>query len=173
MTSSVPAMTPTWIPSFVVPSWMSSTSLRSATRNRSHELWVEGGEHSRIGDKAQRRAVRSPPVVVRDGPRGRVGTVAVPQPRKDLAQFLAREEEEEHHRIGLLGDLVSVGVVALRTQDPVEPLDVPVLRAVGVPVEFFEVAVTLELADDSILEERHEHPAAHVLPQPQLIVTDA
>src|SRR5262249_60256888 len=55
-------------------------------------LWVEGGEHSRIGDKAQRRAVRSPPVVVRDGPRGRVGTVAVPQPRKDLAQVLARDE---------------------------------------------------------------------------------
>src|SRR5215469_12450211 len=158
-------MTPRWIPSFVVPPWMSSTSLRSATRNRSHEL-------SGMGDKAQSRTVRRPPIVVRDVPRGRVGTVVVPQPPEDLAQFLAREEEEEHHRVGLLGDLVPVRVVTFRAQDPVEPLDVLVLRAVGVPIEFFQVAIALELADDSVAVEGDKHPAAHVLPQRQLVITD-
>ena len=33
----MPAMTPMWMPSRVVPPWMSPTSLRSATVNRSHE----------------------------------------------------------------------------------------------------------------------------------------
>ena len=31
-------MTPMWMPSLVVPPYTSSTSLSSATRNRSHEL---------------------------------------------------------------------------------------------------------------------------------------
>jgi hypothetical protein len=126
---------------------------------------VDGGEHSGMGDDAQRGAVRRPLVVVLDVPHGRIRPVVVPEPVEYLPQFRIREQVEKHHRVGLLGDLVPVGVDALGTQDPVEPLDVPVLGAVGVPVQFFEVRVTLELADDAVTVERDEHPAAHVLPQ--------
>jgi hypothetical protein len=59
-------------------------------------------------------------------------------------------QDEEHHGVGLLGQLVAVGIVTLRPQDPIEPLDVPVLGPVGLPVELLEVVVALELADDSV-----------------------
>ena len=103
-------------------------------------------------------------VVVLDVSCGGVAAVVVPEPLEDLAQFLIGEEEEEHHRVGLLGDLVAVRLVALRPQDPVESLDVPVFRPVRVPVEFCEFIPAFELADDAVLIERNEHPAAHVVP---------
>ena len=37
MRSSVPAMTPMWMPSLVVPPWMSPMSLSRAVRKRSHD----------------------------------------------------------------------------------------------------------------------------------------
>ena len=49
----------------------------------------------------------------------------------------------------------------------------PYFGAVRVPVELLEVIVALELADDSVVVERDEHPAAHVLPRRQLVVADA
>ena len=162
------------MPSLVVPPWTSPTSLSRATRNRSHELSGSSrGEHAGVGDEAQGRAVRRALVVVGDVLARGVRAVVVAQPLEQPPQLLAREQEEQHHRVGLLGELVAVGVVALGTQDPVEPLDVPVLGAVGVPVELLEILVALELADDAVAVEGNEHPAAHVRPRAQLLVAEA
>ena len=126
-----------------------------------------------MGDETECRAVRRAPVVVRDVPGYRAGIVGVPEPPEDLAQLLVPEQEEQHHRVGLFGDLVEVGILALRAQDPVEPLDVAVLRPVRVPVQFLEVLIALELADDPVVVERDEHPPAHVPPHGQFVVADA
>ena len=40
-TSRVPAMTPVWMPSMVVPPWVSSMSLCMASMNQSHEMSLE------------------------------------------------------------------------------------------------------------------------------------
>src|SRR5206468_5033985 len=48
-------------------------------------LRVDSGEDPGMGDETQRRAVRRAPVVVRDVPRYRVETVAVPEPPENLA----------------------------------------------------------------------------------------
>jgi len=82
-------------------------------------LWIDGGQHPGMGDKAQRRAVRGAPVIVRDVPLHRIGMQGVPEPLEDLAEFGVPEQEEQHHRVGLFGDLVPVGVLAFGAQDPV------------------------------------------------------
>ena len=124
-----------------------------------------------MGDVRQGRPVRGPTVVVLDRPAGGVVGELVAEPGEDAAQLVVAEQEEQHHRVGLLGQLVAVRGVALGLEDPVEALDVAVLRAVGVPVQFLEVGVALELADDPVVE-RHEHPAADVLPPLDLLVAE-
>src|ERR1017187_2869431 len=136
-------------------------------------LEVQRREHAAVRDKAQRGAVRCALVVVGDVPGRGIGTVVVAQPLEQPPQLVVGEQEEQHHRVGLLGELVAVGVVALGTQDPVEPLDVPVPGAVGVPVQLLEILVSLELADDAVAVEGNEHPAAHVRPRAQLFVAQA
>src|ERR671910_14079 len=103
-------------------------------------------------------------------PRNRMGGQVVAEPLEDLLKLSLREQEEQQHGVGLLCQLVAVGVVALGAQDPVEPLDVAVLGAVGVPVELLEVLVTLELADYAVVVERHEHPFTHLPPGLYLFV---
>ena len=51
----------------------------------------------------------------------------------------------------------------LRLQDAVQPLDVAVLPAKAVPIQFRQFAVALELADDAVVE-RDVHPPADVIP---------
>ena len=129
-------------------------------------LRVQRGQDAGVGDEAQRRAVRGAPVVVLDVLRAVSGAELVAEPLEQIARSsLVGEQVEQHHRVGLLGQLVAVGIVALGPQDPVEPLDVAVPRPVGVPVELLELLVALELADDAVAVERHEHPAAHLLPR--------
>src|SRR3984893_7421798 len=136
-------------------------------------LDVQPREHAAVRDEAQRGAVRGALVVVGDVLARGVRAVAVAQPLEQPPQLVVREQQEQHHRVGLLGELVAVGVIALGTQDPVEPLDVLVLGAVGVPVELLEILVSLELADDAVAVKRDEHPAAHVRPRAQLLVAEA
>ena len=81
-----------------------------------------------------------------------------------MPQLFVGEQVEEHDRVGLLGQHVAVGIVSLGAQDPVEPLDPAVLRSVGVPVELGKLLVALELADDAVVVERHEHFVAHLVP---------
>ena len=73
----------------------------------------------------------------------------------------------------MLAEAVAVGAVALGAEDPVEALDVRVSRAVAVPVEFLQVLVTLELADDAVAVEGDEHLAADLLPSLDLVVLQA
>ena len=124
-------------------------------------------------DEAQRGPVRGAPLVVVDRPAGGFGRVLVAELREQPAQLVLREQEEQHHRVRLLAQAVAVGIVALGPQDPVEPLDVAVLRAVAIPVEFLQVLVTLELADDAVAVERDEHLAAHLTPPADLLVLQA
>ena len=58
-----------------------------------------------------------------------VGGPLVAQPREQPRDLVGREEEEQQHRVGLLGELVAVRIVALGAQDPVEALDVAVVLA--------------------------------------------
>ena len=133
-------------------------------------LGIERGEDRGVRDEAQRRAMRGPRVVVVDGLARGVGPVLVAEPLEQTPQLVVGEQVEQHDRVGLLGQLVAVGIVSLGAQDPVEPLDVAVLRPVGVPVELRELLVALELADDAVVVERHEHLAAHLLPAGDLVV---
>src|SRR3984893_10054498 len=130
-------------------------------------------EHAAVRDEAQRGAVRGALVVVGDVLARGVRAVAVAQPLEQPPQLVVREQWEQHPRVSRLGELVAVGVIALGTQDPVEPLDVPVLGAVGVPVELLEILVSLELAADAVAVKRDEHPAAPVRPRAQLLVAEA
>src|SRR6185437_10857776 len=80
---------------------------------------IKCGQNSSVGHEAQCRTVRSPSVVVLDVPLRRIVAVLITEALEDTREFGAREEEEEHHRIGLLADLVAVRVVALSAQDAV------------------------------------------------------
>ena len=68
----------------------------------------------------------------------------------------------------MLGGLVPVGGVAFGFEDEVEAADVWVAVAVGVPVEFGEVLVAGELADDPVAVEGHVQAPADVVPSRQL-----
>ena len=76
----------------------------------------------------------------------------------------ARYLESEVRSIVILPLLIAdeaVGVLALRAQDPVQPLDVAVLLPVGVPVELLEFLIAFELTDDPIAVKGDEHAPAH------------
>ena len=134
-------------------------------------LGVDPGQRGGVGDEAERRAVRGAGVVVLDVLASRVRGEVVPEPLEELGQLLLGEQEEEHDRIGLLGQLVAVRIVALGPKDPVEALDPAVVAlAVPVPIEVRELPVSLELADDALAVERHQHLAAHVPPRGDLVV---
>ena len=155
-----------WMPSLVVPPWTSANvALQRDEEPLPGALRVEPGENAGVGDEAQRRAVRGALVVVGDvlAPPCR-DAIVVAQPLEQPPQLIGREQEEQHHRVGLLGELVAVRVVALGAQDPVQPLDVPVLRSVGVPVEFFEILVALELTDNAVAVERERTSAGSCPP---------
>lgn len=46
----------------------------------------------------------------------------------------------------------------------IEALNIAVAGAVGLPVELAQCFVALELADDAVVMERHNHPAADIAP---------
>ena len=131
------------------------------------------GEDAGVGHEAEGRPVRGPLIVVLQVLAGHVRGVGIAQPLEDFPELVFAEKEEEEHRVRLLGELVTVRVVTGRLQDPVQPLDVAVLSAISLPVQFLQVFVTLELADDPVAVERDEHPTAHVPPHRQLVVVDA
>ena len=97
------------------------------------------------------------------------GPVLVPEPPNRCRSSSVAEQVEQHDRVGLLGQHVAVGIVSLGAQDPVQPLDPAVLRAVRVPVELGKLLVALELADDAVAVERDEHLAAHLVPRSDLV----
>ena len=91
----------------------------------------------------------------------------VVEPIKQLAQLIRRQQIQQHQRVGLLGGLVPVDVVVLGFEDAVEALNVAVPLPVGVPIQFGQFVVTLELADHAVVE-RNEHPPADVDPSAQV-----
>ncbi len=136
-------------------------------------LGVKRREHAGVRDVAQRRAVRRALVVVLDVARRAVRRPVVAEELEQPADLLGREEEEQQHGVGLLGELVAVRVVALGAQDPVEALNVAVALAVAVPVELLELLIALELADDAVAVKRDVHLAAHLAPLRDLLVAEA
>lgn len=107
--------------------------------------------------------------VVVDGAAPEVVVEAVAEPGEEGDEFVRREEVAEHEDVGLLGGPVVVDAVPLGLQDPVQPADVAVAGAVGLPVEFVQVAVALELTDDALVE-GDAQGAGDLLPAPQFLV---
>ena len=152
------------MPSDVVPPWMSETSDVQRLLEELHRTITVGpGEHPGMHHAAQRRPVRRAGQVVVDHLRDLVGRESVAEPVEQLAQLRCRQQVEQHEDVGLLGGLVPVDIVVLGLEDAVEALDVAVLPPVAIPVQFRQVAVSLELADDAVVE-RDEHPSAHLIP---------
>ena len=84
--SSVPDITPMWMPSLVVPPCTSPTSLSSATRNRSHE--PSGSMSARtagVRDEAERGSVGGAGVVVLDVLARGLGRVLVAEALEERA----------------------------------------------------------------------------------------
>src|SRR3982074_2165432 len=136
-------------------------------------LEIQVGEDAGVSHEAKGRPVRRALIVVLQVLAGHVRGVGIAQPLEELPELVFAEKEEEEHRVRLLGELVTVWVVTGRPQDPVQPLDVAVLPTISLPVQFLQVFVTLELADDPVAMEGHEHPAAHLLPDPDLLLGEA
>ena len=110
------------------------------------------------------------PIVVVDRPASCLFAVLVAELVEELLELPLGEQEEQHDGVGLLAELVAVGAVALGAQDPVEALDVPVARAICLPVELFQILVALELTDDAARLEGHEHLAGHLPPAAELLI---
>ena len=119
--------------------------LRGATLNvfgvtlqRDHEplpgaVRIKCGQYSGVGHEAQCRTVRSPAIVILDVPLSRIVAVVVTEALEDACELVTREQEEEHHGVGLLADLVAVRVVALSVQNAVQPLYIAVLCSIRMP----------------------------------------
>ena len=137
---------------------------------------VRAGRHPRVHQAGERGAVRRAGLVVGDHPLERLLRQLVAHAAQDPVQLLGGEQVAEHEGVGLLGELVAVGGVALGLQDQVHAADVPVLGAVGLPVELEQVLVALELGEDAgllaLLEERHGQTGADLLPALDLLLGD-
>ena len=129
----MPAITPKWMPSLVVPPWMSPMSLSNATEESlPRALRVDRGQDAGVRDEAQRGSVRGAPVVVVDRPAGDVVGVLVTGTRWNSPRSVSAEKRKKSITVSAcLAILIAVGIVALRPQDPVKALDVVVLGEVG------------------------------------------
>src|SRR5215469_2178391 len=68
--STVPAMAPRWIPSAVVPPWVSAMSLSSASRMKRHPVrGIQPGQHPGMHDPTEAGAIRRALEKVVDGAR--------------------------------------------------------------------------------------------------------
>src|SRR5690606_32234539 len=76
------------------------------------------------------------------------GVGGVAEPVEDGEEFGGGEQVAQHERVGLFGGFVAVDVVAFGFQCPVQAA----YSAVAVPVEFGQVGVAGELADDAVVE---------------------
>ena len=76
-------------------------------------LRVQRGQDRGVRDETERRAVRGPRVVVGDVLAGGVGPVLVTEPFEQMPQLLIGEQVEEHDRVSLLSEHVSVLIVSL------------------------------------------------------------
>ena len=144
-------------------------------------LAVAAGEHPGVHHPGQCRTVRGPVQVVVHGSGNLFRGEPIAQPGEQLPQFVGGEQVEQHQHVGLFGGLVAVDVVVVRLQDAVQALDVAVPLAQSGPVQLGQVAVTLELTDHTATGrwagsgcgvERHEHPAADVVPLIQFAAMD-
>jgi len=103
-------------------------------------------------------------LVVRDVARYGSRVTFVAQAVPDLGQLGAGQDVEEHESVCLLGQLVPVRGITFGLEYPVQASYVAVTVPVGIPVELFEVAVALELAEDPLAVEAQPHPAGDVIP---------
>ncbi len=120
---------------------------------------VGPGQHPGADHAAERRAVCGAVEVVGDGLRElRIGHL-VAQVAQQLPQLVAGQQEQQHQYVGLLGQLVPVGAVALGLEYPVQPLDVAVPGPVALPVELLQLVVAFELGELAAGVEDHPHLA--------------
>jgi len=106
--------------------------------------------------------------VVGDGPGELFGAHLVAEIPEQLLELVAREQEQQHQDVGLLGQLVAVRAVALRLQQSIQPLDVAVLLPVALPVELAQLLIALELCEHPVGVEHDLHLAGDVAPALQL-----
>ena len=142
---------------------------------------VSPGQHPGMHDTGQCRAVRGALEVVVHRRRYLLGGESVAHSGEQLTQLVSGQQVEEHEHIGLFGGLVPVDAVVVGFQDPVESRNVAVAFAQTLPVEFLQIAVTLELADDCDIRirscatcrvERHVHQPADLIPPLQFATAD-
>jgi hypothetical protein len=70
--------------------------------------------------------------------------------RELIAKPVLPEEIDEHDDVGLLGRHVPVRGVPFGFEEEFQAADVPVACAVASPVEFSEILVAVELAEDAV-----------------------
>lgn len=87
---------------------------------------VAPGQHPRVHDTAQCRAMRRPRNVVVDHLRDLIAGEVVVEPVEQLAQLLGRQQVQQHQRVRLLRGLVPIDVVVLCFQNAVQALNVAV-----------------------------------------------
>src|SRR5690606_33754449 len=109
---------------------------------------VGAGQHPGVDEGAEGGAVAGALQVVVDGPPDEGGVGGVAEPVEDGEEFGGGEQVAQHERVGLFGGFVAVDVVAFGFQCPVQAA----YSAVAVPVEFGQVGVAGELADDAVVE---------------------
>lgn len=129
-------------------------------------------EHPAVHQAAEGRTMTGAIQVVGDRRAPRLVVEPVSETVEQGPQLGRVEEIAEHECVGLLGRLIAVDRVPLGLQDPVEPTDVAVSGAVGLPVQFGQLAIALELADDPAVE-RYVQPTGDVLPAAQRPVVQA
>ena len=75
-------------------------------------------------------------------------------------QLPCRKEMEQHQHIGLLGNLVSIRRIPFGFQQAIKTVNFHVFLTKTLPIEFLEVLVHLELADDTVFMKRKPQFAA-------------
>src|SRR5690606_9226160 len=96
---------------------------------------VRAGQDGGVDYPAQRGAVRGPGEVVVHVLVDKVGLGGVAESVQCLGEPVGAEQVDQHEDVGLLGQLVPVGAVALGLKDQVQPANVAVSTAIVFPVQ--------------------------------------
>src|SRR5215813_10011029 len=115
-------------------------------------------------NSAQGGAVRAAPQIVVDGSGDRARIEGVAETVEELRQFFCRKQVEQHQDVGLLGELVAIGRIALCLENQVEAHDVWIFASIGVPIELLQRLIAFKLAENAVVMEWQVKLAADMFP---------